>query len=623
MKKLIPTFIGMLAMPLLMAQVLIPAGSTWKYLDDGTDQGTAWRNLSFNDNAWASGNAQLGYGDGDETTVISYGNSSSNKHICYYFRKTFTVSNPAANTGIKISLLRDDGAVVYINGTEVARSNMPSGTITYQTPAASTVAGAAEDVFYEYSVPSSVLNTGQNVIAVEVHQRSHSSSDVSFDLQLEFAALDYYRKRPYVLYPGNNDEMMVMWQLTSTQPCTLAYGTDTTYSIDTLTTTEYGNDHQHKAVLTGLTPGQRYYYKVNVGNTPAQKGSFNAGPYDTTQNITVFAYGDTRSYPHLHDSVAKRIMLDITQNNRAHTFIINSGDLVSNGDDEASWDAEFFNKQNTHILDMLANLPYLTALGNHEGQGILFAKYFPYPMFVSSRYYYSFDYGPIHVIVIDQETSYSQGSMQYNWIVNDLASSNKPWKIAVFHKPGWSAGVHSNSSTVQNVLQPLFEQYNVKLVLTGHNHYYARAVVNGVHHITTGGGGAPLYTPSSSYPNIVTVDQSNHYCRIEITGNVLHCYAIRSNGSPIEDFTLSSPTGLHTASSEPKWTAYSKNGRIVIPTSGIESGQIEIYDADGKKLAQQRITGKEASFSVPKAGIYFVRLIHRGKLTVTKVAVPN
>src|SRR5687768_13963903 len=73
------------------ADILIPTGATWKYLDNGSDQGTGWRAPGFNDSGWASGPAQLGYGDGDEATVVSYGNDSANKYITTYFRRSITV----------------------------------------------------------------------------------------------------------------------------------------------------------------------------------------------------------------------------------------------------------------------------------------------------------------------------------------------------------------------------------------------------------------------------------------------------------------------------------------------------------------------------------------------------
>src|SRR6266487_1002858 len=109
---------------------LVAYGSTWKYLDNGTDQGTAWRATSFNDSGWASGPAQLGYSsnpaENDEATIVSFGPDPNNKYITTYFRRTFPVSDPASATILTLYLLRDDAGVVYLNGTEIFRSpNLP------------------------------------------------------------------------------------------------------------------------------------------------------------------------------------------------------------------------------------------------------------------------------------------------------------------------------------------------------------------------------------------------------------------------------------------------------------------------------------------------------------------
>jgi spore germination protein YaaH len=162
---------------------LIPAGAIWRYLDNGSNQGTAWRAVSFSDGGWPSGGAQLGYGDGDETTLISYGPDSSNKYVTIYFRYAFSLSDPASYTELTLSTIRDDGAVVYLNGTEVWRSNMPSGTIDYKTYAS---VGAVDDesTFYSVPVDPGLLVSGANVVAVEIHQYNASSSDISFDLKL-------------------------------------------------------------------------------------------------------------------------------------------------------------------------------------------------------------------------------------------------------------------------------------------------------------------------------------------------------------------------------------------------------------------------------------------------------
>jgi acid phosphatase type 7 len=159
----------------------VARGATWKYLDNGTNQGTAWRATGFNDSTWASGAAELGYGDGDEATTVSYGPNSSNKYITTYFRRAFTVTDAATYTGLSINIRRDDGAVIYINGTEVARSSMPTGTITYTTAATGT---SSETTFFAHTAPASVLVNGTNVIAVEIHQSGPTSSDISFNMDL-------------------------------------------------------------------------------------------------------------------------------------------------------------------------------------------------------------------------------------------------------------------------------------------------------------------------------------------------------------------------------------------------------------------------------------------------------
>ncbi|HVE61219.1 MAG TPA: hypothetical protein VNA26_05340, partial [Chitinophagaceae bacterium] len=84
--------------------------SDWKYLDNGSNQGTAWTSLSFNDASWLSGNGQLGYGDGDEATVVSYGGNASNKYITTYFRKNINITDPASFSSFTANIKRDDGA---------------------------------------------------------------------------------------------------------------------------------------------------------------------------------------------------------------------------------------------------------------------------------------------------------------------------------------------------------------------------------------------------------------------------------------------------------------------------------------------------------------------------------
>ena len=166
---------------------LISRGSVWRYKDDGSNQGTAWRYQNFNDSRWAQGPAQLGYGDGDEATVVGYGPNSSNKYPTTYFRHVFNVENASDFSELSLGIVRDDGAVVHINGVEATRVNMPSGNINYLTWASGSgvpVGGADESTLYTYDINPDILVNGTNIIAVEIHQASGTSSDISFDLEL-------------------------------------------------------------------------------------------------------------------------------------------------------------------------------------------------------------------------------------------------------------------------------------------------------------------------------------------------------------------------------------------------------------------------------------------------------
>lgn len=170
---------------------VVPVNDTWKYFVTNVDQGTAWRAAAFNDAAWPSGPAPLGYGDGDEATMLGYGGNPAARYITTYFRKKFTITNRAGIQSVKLHLLRDDGAVVHINGaSDVVRSNMhPTNPITWATTASSNVGGADESTFYyQYTIPAGLLVNGENVLAVEIHNVSASNDDISFNARLEISA---------------------------------------------------------------------------------------------------------------------------------------------------------------------------------------------------------------------------------------------------------------------------------------------------------------------------------------------------------------------------------------------------------------------------------------------------
>lgn len=175
------------------------AGTAWRYLDNGTDQGIAWRQPAFNDSTWKGpSRGQFGYGDNDEITRIEdnatpgYIAGDTNRYLTSYFRTTFQITDPNVDSYL-LEILRDDAVVVYLNGAEVVRdTNLPASpaAITYLTPATSAIGGTDESLFLPFTISKNALQPGTNTIAVELHQNAaagatvSASTDVSLDVRL-------------------------------------------------------------------------------------------------------------------------------------------------------------------------------------------------------------------------------------------------------------------------------------------------------------------------------------------------------------------------------------------------------------------------------------------------------
>jgi len=163
---------------------LVASGAAWRYHDDGTDPGTNWMQAVVDDSSWPAGPAPLGYGEGDEATTNAAG------FTAYYYRHAVLLGtgDVASLSAARVKLDRDDGAIVYVNGTEIGRDNMPTGVVDYLAPATNAVAGGQEGELVTFDFSPSLLVVGTNVIAVEVHQVSSNDVDGRFDLLLEGVA---------------------------------------------------------------------------------------------------------------------------------------------------------------------------------------------------------------------------------------------------------------------------------------------------------------------------------------------------------------------------------------------------------------------------------------------------
>src|SRR5688572_7119819 len=106
----------------------------WFYRDNGVDQGSVWRTPGFNHFEWSFGISQFGFGEDDEFTKLNPFPGGAPLNTAY-FRTRFSLAAPGNYSNVTLRLWRDDGAIVYINGLEVFRNNMPAGQVSYATSA--------------------------------------------------------------------------------------------------------------------------------------------------------------------------------------------------------------------------------------------------------------------------------------------------------------------------------------------------------------------------------------------------------------------------------------------------------------------------------------------------------
>lgn len=480
----------------------IPAGTTWKYLDNGSNQGTAWRTSALNDSTWASGTAELGYGDGDETTVISYGPNSNNKYITTYFRKTFTVANPAAYTKLLISLLRDDGAVVYLNGTEIARSNMPSGTIDFTTRAPEAVGFDQEYTWYNYLADAALLQAGSNLLAVEIHQSSPTSSDISFNLSLIDATNTTLKltRGPY-LQSNNPGGITIRWRTNIPSSSRVDYGSSALQlaqsAVDMSPTTE------HIVILTGLEADTKYYYAVGDMETLIAGDNANyyfvTHPHEGTVRPTrVWVLGDSGT-GNADAAAVRDAYLHYTGNTPTDFLLMLGDNAYTNGTDLQYQTAVF-----DLFASVLRKMTLWPTLGNHDAlsadsptQSGTYYNIFSLPkmgeaggLASNTEAYYSFNYANIHFVCLDSEDSdRSPTGPMLTWLRNDLAANKQQWIIAFCHHPPYSKGSHDSDDPtdsegrmrdIRENAVPLLEAGGADLLLVGHSHGYERSIlING------------------------------------------------------------------------------------------------------------------------------------------------
>ena len=368
-------------------------------------------------------------------------------------------------------------------------------------------------------------------------------------LTISFSAQAQFRKVPYLIYPGDNTKITIMFQTYESREYKIKWGLseECANGSEKIIQTQNGeNQNIFIYTLKSLIPSKKYFYKIITENSTKYSGSFFAAEDNKDENINFYVFGDTRTNTNVQDRITGAILKHMKDNKDFQTFSLHTGDWVTKGNCEQIWDKEYFNQEYKNNISLYSTIPIMGTRGNHELYGCkkqkenIFMKYFPYPYIEEDKTYYSFNYGQVQIFVLDQYSNFDEDSEQYKWLIKSLSASDYKWKFILLHAPGWSAGRHENEEEqifVQKYIQKLAEKYKVQMIFAGHNHFYAHSEINGVHHMTLGGGGARLYRPKSR-PNLIKSEKVNHFLTVEIVGDNALVKAIRTDLSIIETMEL-------------------------------------------------------------------------------------
>jgi hypothetical protein len=476
---------------------LITSGNQWKFFDQGNVLPSNWNALSYNDALWSSGSAELGYGDGDESTTVSFGNNPNNKYTTTYFRSTILVTNPNQFSYLDLSLIRDDGAVVYINGVEVWRSNMPNGAISFNTLANSAIAWPTEDDWQTTQISASHLVNGNNVIAVEIHQDDNASSDISFNLSLiaQSGSTAIITRGPY-LQKVNQNAVIVRWKTNQPTDSRVDYGISP--AMMNVTTTNPTFTTNHEVILTGLSSDTKYFY--GVGNFSQLIASGNNVYFETmpetgaTGEYEFLVVGDCGTgYQEQLD--VKNAVIGAYGNHFDGMILLGDNAYQSGFDNQ--YQTNFFEK----YTEITENTVIWPAPGNHDYNNHIpfspdpaYYEVFNLPTNAESggiasgtEKYYSFNYGNVHFVSLDSyDVPRSATAAMATWLTQDLAANVLPWVVAYWHHPPYTKGSHDSDNDnfldgelveMREEIVPILEEYGVDLILNGHSHSYERSMM--------------------------------------------------------------------------------------------------------------------------------------------------
>jgi acid phosphatase type 7 len=289
--------------------------------------------------------------------------------------------------------------------------------------------------------------------------------------------------------------------------------------------------HQYTARLQGLPTGEMICYQVVADGKPWTRptGIMTAPSADAT--VRFVALGDLGKRSPDQFAVARQLR------RVQYDFVLVTGDLAYDRGKRIEFERYFFDV----YPDIASTVPFFVTSGNHEYRTedarpfreafSLFDNGGPH----GTDRWYSFDWGPVHVAVLDTEI---REPVQAQWLDADLAAADRPWTIVMQHRPAYSSGHHGSDSRTQELFAPVYERHGVAMVLAGHDHNYERTLeIGGVVHVVTGGGGRGTRRTGRSDFTALSARVA-HFVWLEASPSSLRMVAVDATGQQFDSVRL-------------------------------------------------------------------------------------
>ena len=335
-------------------------------------------------------------------------------------------------------------------------------------------------------------------------------------------------RHPYVQSCGQTSAV-IAWKTDVAVTGAVEYGTTTALGLEASDT---GTSTDHAVTLAGLLSGTTYYYTVKGDGVALATESFDTnkagGPF------TFVVFGDSGG------GAPAQIDLAPLMDAEDPDFALHVGDVIYPDGEPENYDPYFFDV----YRDLIKNACLFPTLGNHDirtgnGQPYLDAFHLPTNAATGSERFYSFEYGDALFLALDTNSDFTDGSVQNQWLDQQLASTTRKWKFVYFHHAPFSIGNHGDDDSVIAELVPVFEQRGVDVVFAGHDHLYMRSVpINRVQYIVTGAGGRSLYVAFPRWYTAAYLDSTYSCTAVAVDGDTLTIRQVKQGGQTFDTFVL-------------------------------------------------------------------------------------